>query len=353
MKRLLLLLLCALPIITMGQITEIQTNKKLRLIEKLYYDRGVYIASEEERAKLKDLVFEMRGDSTLKVHIVGFSDKWGGKEVNDRFSYVRAMYIGEWMKSCRVSREQIIFVGGGIDTMALNDAEARRVEILQIVETIEESQRREGQLKEAPTTEMEDARAAKPIEDVDVEMQVEPEIESQTSKLSEQNIKTNNFTLRTNLLYWAGGMMNIGVEYKKAESNFGFLVNGGYSPFGNTNWNHSLGGWFVAPEVRYHLPRNKQWFVGAQFLAGGYNIKLSDTGRQGSVISGGVMGGYRLTLSDTFDMDFTLGLGYGHFEYDTYDHDDATSTNPYIAKRVSKSSIIPIQTGVNLIWKIK
>ncbi len=164
---------------------------------------------------------------------------------------------------------------------------------------------------------------------------------------------SQHLSLRANLLYWAGGMMNLGVEYKRVESNFSVLINGGYSPFGNTEWNHNLGGWFVAPEVRYYIPSNDQWFVGAQFLASGYNYKLSYTGRQGTVIGGGVMGGYKLALNDNFDMDFTLGLGYGHFEYDTYYHDEATHTNPYIKQAVTINSMMPIQAGVNLIWKIK
>ncbi len=378
MKRLLLLLF-ALPFGAMGQTNEPQTNDELRLIEKIHYDRDVYIASDEQREKLKDLVFEMRADSTLRVHIIGYGDKWGGKEVNDSFSHVRAMYIADWMRSCRVPREQIIFVGEGIDSLATTDAEARRVEISQVVKV------EVAAVKELPTeqsqqpTNTEDARAAKPIEDIDTEMQVEPEtkpkaeIKEQVSNAEEvkvvettqpkaeevavaeskQPFQWNYFTPRTNLLYWLGGMMNLGVEYKEPESDFGFLVNGGFSPFGSTRWNHNFGGWFLSPEVRYYFPRNDQWFVGAQFLTGGYNIKLSDTGRQGSVIGGGVMGGYKLPLSNTFDMDFTLGVGYSHLKYDTYYHDEATDTNPYEVRGVVKNTLLPIQAGVNLIWKIK
>ncbi|MFI3267175.1 MAG: DUF3575 domain-containing protein [Rikenellaceae bacterium] len=206
-----------------------------------------------------------------------------------------------------------------------------------------------GKIEVIDTAITEDARASKPIEDVDTEMQVEPEVDLQNSVVSNQN----NFTLSTNLLYWLGGLMNVGAEYKKIDSNFGVVVNGGYSPFGDTDWNHNLGGWFIAPELRFYMPNNEKWFIGAQFLASGYNYKLSDTGYQGTVIGGGLTGGYKLRLSDTFDMGFTLGLGYGHFEYDTYYHDNATNTNPYISKGVTKNSLMPIQAGINLIWKIK
>lgn len=193
-------------------------------------------------------------------------------------------------------------------------------------------------------------------------MQVEPEPttqpESEPEPKPEQTAKQKKcvawkyFNLRANLLYWAGGMMNLGVEFKKPESDFGFLLNAGYSFFGQTEWNHNLGGWYAAPELRYYIPKNDKWFVGAQFLYSGYNIKLSDTGYQGTVIGGGLTAGYKLTLNKYLDMDFTLGLGYGHFSYDTYYHHEPTNTNPYIEKNVVKNSFTPIQAGVNLIYKM-
>ncbi len=135
------------------------------------------------------------------------------------------------------------------------------------------------------------------------------------------------FSLRTNLLYWLSGNINIGAEYKK--NSFGYLVNGGYSPFAKTEWNTNLGSWFIAPELRYYLGEKEAWFVGAQFLAGGYNYKLSETGYKGTMIGGGVTGGYKLTLSDRLDMDFSLGLGYGTLGYDSYyKHDNGTWTHP-------------------------
>ncbi len=136
MKKRLLFLLFALPMMAMGQIAETQTREELKLIDKLYYERDSYIASDDERDKLKELVFEMRADSTLKIHVIGYGDKWGGKEVNDRFSYIRAKYIGDWIRSCRVPREQIAYVGAGIDSLATNEDEARRVEVSQVITVV-------------------------------------------------------------------------------------------------------------------------------------------------------------------------------------------------------------------------
>ncbi len=157
--------------------------------------------------------------------------------------------------------------------------------------------------------------------------------------------------LRTNLLYWLAGMPNIGVELTLDNSPLGVLLNGGYSPLGGKNWEYAAGGWYIAPEVRCYLFSAQKFFVGAQFLAQGYNYKLSETGYQGDLIGGGVTCGYKLTLSDNFDMDFTAGVGYASLSYDTYYH--SNGINVYKEKSVTKSGIMPLQAGVNLIWKIK
>lgn len=159
--------------------------------------------------------------------------------------------------------------------------------------------------------------------------------------------------VRTNLLYFMGGLFNVGVEYKRPESDFGFLLNGGYSPFSNDSWDKNLGGWFVSPEVRYYIPKNDSWFVGAQLLYGGYNIKLAEgkPGRQGNVLCLGAMGGYKLAISQRLAMDFTLGLGYAKLDYDSYNV--VQGRNISLDKNITKNSFLPIQGGINLIYKIK
>ncbi|MFR9668661.1 MAG: OmpA family protein [Rikenellaceae bacterium] len=129
-----LLLLLAVPLIVMGQKVELQPNEELQLIDKLHYDRDHFIAPSEELAKLNELVWQMRKDTTIDIHVIGYCDKWGGVEVNDRFSYLRAKTIADWMVSCRVPRKQIVYIGCGIDTLAANDTQARRVEVLKVTE---------------------------------------------------------------------------------------------------------------------------------------------------------------------------------------------------------------------------
>ncbi|MFR9672469.1 MAG: hypothetical protein SNI72_06120 [Rikenellaceae bacterium] len=56
MKNFLLLLLMLLPLVSVGQSVESTPREELRVVERLYYLRGVYVASEEERSKLTDLI---------------------------------------------------------------------------------------------------------------------------------------------------------------------------------------------------------------------------------------------------------------------------------------------------------
>ncbi len=331
-----------------------QDIKDVRLIKTLYYEFNQTHLGDDEFAKLSDIVELLEGDTSVRIRLEGYGDPRGGDSINRRISYLRAKSVADYLLGKDIPESQIYFQGCGVDAYAPNEKEARRVDVSQIITVTVEPR---SEIEHAPQVEtvVEDAPVA-------IETAPAPETESPEATLAEVSVAEadgttkssvlDDLSLRTNLLYWLGGVMNIGVELKILNDNFGLVLNGGYSPFGNTEWNHNLGGWFVAPELRYYIPSNDQWFVGAQFLASGYNCKLSDTGRQGSVIGGGVMCGYKLTLSDSFDMDFTLGVGYGHFNYDTYYHDESTKTNPYIQKSVSKSSIMPVQAGVNLIWKI-
>ncbi len=354
MKKLLFILL-ALPIVALGQSTEPQTREELQLIEKIYYDRNVYIFSDEDMSRLNKLVADMRADSTLKIHIVGYADRWGGDAVNDRFSYVRAMWIADWMRSCRVPREQIVFVGRGIDREAPNDKEARRVEISHMVSiTITPEPKPAPKPKPAPEPKpkAELKPEPKPEPKTEPEPQPEPKSEPKSAPAPEPTSSpSGSISLRTNLLYWLTGMINLGAEWRPGDSPLGVVLSGGYSPIGGADWAHAIGGWYVSPELRYYIPSHEEWFVGCQLLAQGFNYKLGETGYQGTMYGGGVAGGYKLRLTDLFDMDFTLGVGYAKLDYDRYYH--SNGVNVLDAGGLSKGTFIPIHAGVNLIWKIK
>ncbi len=329
-----------------AQTTTSQKREEPKLLTTIYYEFNQIQVASEELTKLDAVIELLNSDASAKVQIEGYGDAIGGEAANERVSLSRAERVANYLLKHNVAKSQISFVGCGIDTSAESNAKARRVDVSQIITVVIEPKKEEVKPIEKPQ-EVEDARAAEPIEDIDTEMQVEPEPKQEPIPVAATT--ADGFSLRTNLLYLLTGNINLGAEYKK--NSFGYLINGGYSPFEKTEWNHNLGSWFVAPEIRYYLGEKEAWFVGAQFLAGGYNYKLSDTGYTGSMIGGGVTGGYKLTLSESFDMDFSLGLGYGTLNYDTY-YKHNNGTNVYIDKDITKNTFMPVQLGVSLIFKL-
>ncbi|MFI3261535.1 MAG: DUF3575 domain-containing protein [Rikenellaceae bacterium] len=347
MKRILLLLL-VFPLVSFaspqGQGT--QSKKEQNLLTSLYYEFNDVYASNEELAKLNNVIKLLVGDPTIIVKIEGYGDPVGGKEVNDRVSLARASRIASYLIRHMVSESQITYEGCGIDSSAKSDALARRVDISQVITVaIKPISKKDKPIDSSATKPTdkpkttEETAEKRPVADIPEE--TTPDVTTANSK--------DGFSLRTNLLYWCVGNINLGVEYTK--NSFGYLINGGYSPFAKTEWNYNLGSWFVAPEIRYYLGVKEAWFVGAQFIAGGYNYKLSDTGYKGSTIGGGVTGGYKLNISEKLDMDFSLGLGYGTRKYDTY-YKHENGTNVYVDKDVTKNTFMPIQLGVSLIFKL-
>lgn len=290
------------------------------------------VSKEFERVnavELANLLYYIRKDGDAVVNIEGWADKVGSKAYNNRLSTERAITARKLLVEMGVDENRIECKGMGIDYETEEDFARRAIASVRTLADVEYTYTLDDYVLPDPD----------PTPD--------PKMESRIMAMPERG----KFSLRTNLLYWLACGVNAGFEWNPAGSSLGILVNGGYAPLGGDHWEHSVGGWFVAPELRYYLGKDDRWFVGAQLLAGGYNYKLSDTGYQGTVIAGGLTGGYKITLTDTFDMDFSLGLGYGHLNYDEYYHVD--DTNIRTARGCVKNTIMPIQAGVSLIWKIR
>lgn len=103
------------------------------------------------------------------------------------------------------------------------------------------------------------------------------------------------------------------------------------------------------PEVRYYIGEKKAGYVGAMFKAGQFNYKLSETGKQGDLIGGGITGGYQLKLNKALSMDFNLGLGYLNADYEKYKVIDGVRVRQ---GKESKDWWGPVSAGVTLVWTI-
>ena len=157
-----------------------------------------------------------------------------------------------------------------------------------------------------------------------------------------------HLSLRANLLRWATLTPDLGLEWRICPS-WGIAVNGSWTSWSWSDKDRRYALWEVAPEVRYYMGEKKAWYLGAMFKAGQFNYKLSETGKQGDLMGGGITAGYRLRLNKALDLDFNLGLGYLNADYEKYEVIDGVRVR---RGNETKDWWGPINAGVTLVWKL-
>ena len=166
---------------------------------------------------------------------------------------------------------------------------------------------------------------------------------------SETKITTDyHLSLRANLLRWATLTPDLGVEWRICPS-WGIAVNGSWTSWSWSDKDRRYALWEVAPEVRYYMGEKKAWYLGAMFKAGQFNYKLSETGKQGDLMGGGITAGYQLRLNKSLDLDFNLGLGYLNVDFEKYEVIDDVRVR---RGNETKDWYGPINAGVTLVWKL-
>ena len=176
---------------------------------------------------------------------------------------------------------------------------------------------------------------------------------AQQNKLTDMPLETKtptdyHFSLRANLLRWATLTPDLGVEWRICPS-WGIAVNGSWTSWTWSDKDHRYALWEVAPEVRYYMGEKKAWYLGAMFKAGQFNYKLSETGKQGDLMGGGITAGYQLRLNKALDLDFNLGLGYLNADFEKYEVIDGVRVR---RGNETKDWCGPINAGVTLVWKL-
>ncbi|MBM6735250.1 DUF3575 domain-containing protein [Mediterranea massiliensis] len=166
---------------------------------------------------------------------------------------------------------------------------------------------------------------------------------------SETKITTDyHLSLRANLLRWATLTPDLGLEWRICPS-WGIAVNGSWTSWTWSDKDRRYALWEVAPEVRYYMGEKKAWYLGAMFKAGQFNYKLSETGKQGDLMGGGITAGYQLRLNKALNLDFNLGLGYLNADYEKYEVIDGVRVR---RGNGTKDWLGPINAGVTLVWKL-
>lgn len=166
---------------------------------------------------------------------------------------------------------------------------------------------------------------------------------------SETKITTDHhLSLRANLLRWATLTPDLGLEWRICPS-WGIAVNGSWTSWTWSDKDRRYALWEVTPEVRYYMGEKKAWYLGLMFKTGQFNYKISETGKQGDLMGGGITTGYQLRLNKALDLDFNLGLGYLNVDFEKYEVIDDVRVR---RGNETKDWYGPINAGVTLVWKL-
>ena len=160
--------------------------------------------------------------------------------------------------------------------------------------------------------------------------------------------KAHSLSLRANLLRWGTLTPDLGVGWR-LNRHVGILVNGSYTSWTWNSNDRRYALWEIAPEARYYIGKEKRGYIGAIYKAGSFNYKLSEIGKQGNLMGGGLTGGYQLKLNKALNLDFSLALGCLHADYDKYIVIDGIRVRQ---GKETKNWWGPISAGVTLVWNI-
>ena len=307
-------------------------------------------------------------DGKLPLLVDGYCNSLGSEARNLATAKTRANRVkSELITRAKIKEENFIThnhaTGGDFvivrltipakETAAMDaEAEARRraeAERLETEKRAEQERRAEEQRK------AEEARlAAEPTVAGRRERQkAEAEKAAQQNTLagtpSETKITTDyHLSLRANLLRWATLTPDLGLEWRICPL-WGIAVNGSWTSWTWSDKDRRYALWEVAPEIRYYMGEKKAWYLGAMFKAGQFNYKLSETGKQGDLMGGGITTGYQLRLNKALTLDFNLGLGYLNADFEKYEVIDGVRVR---CGNETKNWCGPINAGVTLMWKL-
>ena len=327
--------------------------------------------NDTELARLLECIENSKAtifNGKLPLLVDGYCNSLGGEAENLATAKIRANRVkSELITRAKIKEENFIThnhaTEGDFVTVRLTvplketavtdaEAEARRKAEAERLET--EKRAEQERLAEEQRKAEEARLAAEPTVAGRRERQkAEAEKTAQQNTLagtpSETKLTTDyHLSLRANLLRWATLTPDLGLEWRICPS-WGIAVNGSWTSWSWSDKDRRYALWEVAPEVRYYMGEKKAWYLGAMFKAGQFNYKLSETGKQGDLMGGGITAGYQLRLNKALDLDFNLGLGYLNVDFEKYEVIDGVRVR---RGNETKDWYGPINAGVTLVWKL-
>jgi len=144
--------------------------------------------------------------------------------------------------------------------------------------------------------------------------------ETSASQIIVKRRGCDRFAIKTNAVYLAAGVTNIGGEIAVAD-HWSVDLPIVYSPYTFAR-DYRMRFLYIQPEVRFWLDRPlKGHFFGAHLHFGIANISLDDDNRYQTpdgFYGAGISYGYSLPVAKRWSIEFTIGAGYFFTEYDTY-----------------------------------
>lgn len=317
--------------------------------------------NDTELARLLECIENSKAtifDGKLPLLVDGYCNSLGGEAENLTTAKIRANRVkSELITRAKIKEENFIThnhaTGGDFVTVrltvpvketAVTDAEAearRKAE----AERLETEKRTEQERLAEEQRKAEEARLA--AEKAEAEKAA---LQNTLAGTPSETKITNDYhlSLRANLLRWATMTPDLGLEWRICPS-CGIAVNGSWASWTWSDKDRRYALWEVAPEIRYYMGEKKAWYLGAMFKAGQFNYKISETGKQGDLMGGGITTGYQLRLNKALTLDFNLGLGYLNADFEKYEVIDGVRVR---RGNETKNWCGPINAGVTLVWKL-
>ena len=305
-------------------------------------------------------------DGKLPLYVDGYCNSLNGEKENLAIAKIRSNRVkSELITRAGIKEESFITrnhpAEGDFVTVRLTvpaeettvsdaEAEARRKAEAERLE----AEKRAGQERLAEEQrKAEEARLAAEKAEAERAAQQQQTATQQNTIVADTPSETETLTdyhlsLRANLLRWVTLTPDLGLEWR-INPSWGIAVNGSWTSWSWNDKDRRYALWEVAPEIRYYMGEKKAWYLGAMFKAGQFNYKLSETGKQGDLMGGGITGGYQLRLNKALALDFSLGLGYLNADFEKYEVIDGVRVR---RGNETKDWWGPINAGVTLVWKL-
>lgn len=313
-------------------------------------------------------VSEMHADSTARLNsidIVAYASPEGPYTLNRKLARKRAENISAYL------RGNMPFLSGSLFNMqpkgidwnglaAMVEASDMRYrsEVLNILRNVPETTYRNGKLVDSRLKRLMDLRGGRPynymLEHFFPELRsagayvvcnfvriAQPEIPinkpNEANEANETNMANevdaaitaatesperdyDRWAIKSNALYLAAGVTNIGGEYA-FHPHWSVDLPLVYSPYTIAR-RYRMRFLYIQPEARYWLDRPmKGHFFGVHLHAGVFNVSLDNRNRYQSekgFHGAGISYGYAMPLSRRWSMEFTIGVGYAFTKYCTY-----------------------------------